>query len=129
MKSIVNKCENCLANCRCNQKELYIPIDIPIIAWKTIATDLFIFNDKTYILLIDLFSCFPVIRQLSGENMKTVLKAMQNVFADFGIPEVIISDNGLCYKSQEFTVSVQGLRLLILLESHTIIKQILLQNI
>ena len=27
---------------------------------------------------------------------------MQNIFADFGIPEVIISDNGQCYKSQEF---------------------------
>ena len=75
-----------MANCRRNQKEPYIPIDIPIVAWKTIATDLFTFNDKTYILMVDLFSHFPVIRQLSGENIKTVLKAIQNVFADFGIP-------------------------------------------
>ena len=37
--------------------------------------------------MVDLFSHFPVIRKLSGENMKTVLKAIQNVFADFGIPE------------------------------------------
>ena len=104
IKSIVNKCEKCLANCRRNQKEPYIPIDIPIVAWKTtcIATDLFVFNDKTYILMVDLFSHFPVIRQLSGENTKTVLKAMQNIFADFGMPETIISDNGPCYKSQEF---------------------------
>ena len=91
-----------MANCRRNQKEPYIPIDIPIVAWKTIATDLFFFNDKTYILMIDLFSCFPVVRQLSGENTKTVLKAMQNVFADFGRPEIIINDNGSCYKSQEY---------------------------
>ena len=34
IKSIFNKCEKCLANCRCNQKESYIPIDIPIVAWK-----------------------------------------------------------------------------------------------
>ena len=107
VKSIVNKCEKCLANCRLNQKEPYIPIDIPIIAWKTIAwktiaMDLFMFQDKTYILMIDLFSHFPVVRQLFGENTRTVLKAMQNVFTDFGIPEAIISDNGPCYKSQEF---------------------------
>ena len=102
LKSIVNKCEKCLANCRRNKKEPYIPIDIPTVALKMIVTDLFIFNDKTYILMIDLFSHFPVVRQLSGENMETVLKARQNVFADFGIPEVIISDNGPCYKSQEF---------------------------
>ena len=102
IKSIVNKCEKCLANCRHNQKEPYIPIDIPIFAWKTIAMDLFMFQDKTYILMIDLFLHFPVVRQLSGENTRTVLKAMQNVFADFGIPEAIISDNGPCYRSQEF---------------------------
>ena len=53
-------------------------------------------------LIVDLFSHFPVVRQLSGENTKTVLKAMQKVLADFGIPETIISDNGPCYKSQEF---------------------------
>ena len=55
IKSIVNKCEKCLANCRCNQKEPFIPIDIPIVAWKTVATDLFILNDKTYILVILIF--------------------------------------------------------------------------
>ena len=32
IKSIVYKCEKCLADCRHNQKEPYIPIDIPIVA-------------------------------------------------------------------------------------------------
>ena len=102
IKSIVNKCEKCQAHCRHNQKEPYIPIDIPMVAWKTIATDLFMFQDKTYILIIDLFSCFPVVRQLHGESTKVVLNALKDVFRNFGIPESIISDNGPCYKSQEF---------------------------
>ena len=102
IKSIVNKCEKCLAHCRCNQKEPYIPSDIQIVAWKTIATDLFVFQDKTYILIIDLFSCFPVVRQLCGESTKLVLDALKDIFSDFGIPKSIISDNGPCYKSQEF---------------------------
>ena len=59
-------------------------------------------SDKTNILMIDLFLHIPVVRQLSGENTRTVLKTVQNIFADFGIPEAIISDNGPCYKSQEF---------------------------
>ena len=81
---------------------MYIPIDIPIIAWKTIATDLFVFQDKTYMVAEDLFSRFPVVRQLCRESTKLVLDALKDVFSDFGIPETIISDNGLCYKSQEF---------------------------
>ena len=99
IKSIINKCEKCLAHCRHNQKEPYIPIDIPIVAWKTVATDLFMFQDSTYILTIDLFSHFPVVRQLSGESTKLVLDALKGIFSNFGIPETIISDNGLCYKS------------------------------
>ena len=70
IKSIVNKCEKCLANCRHNQKELHIPIDIPIVAWKTVTTDLFVFQDKTYVVAVDLFSRFPVVRQLHGESTK-----------------------------------------------------------
>ena len=102
IKSIVNKCEKCLIHCRHNQKEPNIPIDIPIVAWKTMATDLFVFQDKTYIIIIDLFSRFPVVKQLRGENTKIVLDALKDKFSDFGIPETIISNNGPCYKSQEF---------------------------
>ena len=54
--------------------------------------------------MVDLFSHFPVVRQLSGENTKLVLDALKGIFSDFGIPETIISDNGPCYKSQEFNV-------------------------
>ena len=45
-----------------------------------------------------------MIRQLSGENTKLVLEALKSIFSDFGIPETIISDNGPCYKSQEFNI-------------------------
>ena len=68
----------------------------------TYSIDLFIFQDKTYMIIMDLFSTFPVVRQLCGESTKLVLDALKDVFSDFGIPETIISDYGPCYKSQEF---------------------------
>ena len=77
-------------------------MDIPIVAWKTVTTDPFMFQEKMYILIIDLFSCFPVVRQLCRESTKLVLDALKDIFSDFGIPESIISGNGPCYKSQEF---------------------------
>ena len=55
-----------------------------------------------YILITDLFSHFPVVRQLCGESTKLVLDALKDIFSDFGIPEAIISDNGPSYKSQKF---------------------------
>ena len=89
IKTIVNKCEKCLANCCHNQEEPYIPFDIPIVAQKTIATDLFVFQHKTYMVVVDLFSRFPVIRQLHGESTKLVLNASKSIFSDFGMPENI----------------------------------------
>ena len=35
-------------------------------------------------------------------STKLVLNALKAIFSDSGIPETIFSDNGLCYKSQEF---------------------------
>ena len=56
-----------------------------------------------HIVVVDLFSRFPVVRQLHGESTKLVLDALKDVFSDFGIPETITSDNGPCYKSQKFS--------------------------
>ena len=68
-----------------------------------VASDLFVFNDKTFILVVDLFSRFPVIRKLAGESTHVVLEAIKDIFSNFGIAETIITDNGPCYKSQEFS--------------------------
>ena len=102
IKSMVQHCEKCLMNCRQNQKEPDILIEIPIVTWKVIASDLFVFNGKTFILVVDLFSRFPVIRRLAGESSSVVLEAIKDILCDFGLPETIITDNGSCYKSQEF---------------------------
>ena len=57
-----------------------MPIEIPIIAWKMVATDLFVFNDKTYNLVIDLFSHFLVIGKLAGESTRVVLDTIKEIF-------------------------------------------------
>ena len=76
-------CEKCLANCQRNQKEPFRPFDIPIVAWKTVAMDLFVFQDKTNMVVVDLFSCFPVVRQLHGENTKLALNAFERCIQQF----------------------------------------------
>ena len=99
-KHLVNKYSHCLEDSKCNQKEPHVPFVIPIVAWKTIASDLFTFDSKSYLLVIDLFSHFPVVRLLPNETAKSVILEVH--VHQFGIPETIISDNGPCYKSQEF---------------------------
>ena len=47
------------------------------------CTDLFMFQDKTYVVVVDLFSQFPVVSQLHGESTKLVLNALKGVFSYF----------------------------------------------
>ena len=68
--------------------------------------------------MIDLVLHFPVIWQLSNENMKTVLKAMQNVLASYGIPEIKISDNGPCIKAMSSMNSATNFTLIMSLVLH-----------
>ena len=77
VKHSVKKCAKCLENCRHNQKEPYISFDIPIIAWKTVATDLFFYDSKCYLLVIDFFARFPVVRLLPNETTKFVLNCLK----------------------------------------------------
>ena len=61
----------------------YVLFDIPIIAWKTVASDLFVFNDKSYLMIIDLFSWFPVVRSLYNVTTKAILNCLKLVFSDW----------------------------------------------
>ena len=111
IKSMVQHCEKCLMTCRQNKKEPDIPIEIPIVTWKVITSDLFVFNDKTFILVIDLFSRFPVIRRLASESSRVVLEAIKDILCDFGMLETINLTMVPAIKARNSSIFVQDLRL------------------
>ena len=52
--------------------------------------------------MVDVTSCFPVVRVLSNETSRSVINALKGIYCDFGLPKRILSDNGPCFKSHEF---------------------------
>ena len=46
---------------------------------------------------------FPVVRILKNEMATGVINALKGIYCDFGLPKRIISKNGPCYKSKEFS--------------------------
>lgn len=75
---------------------------LPDYPWQKIGTDLFQLKGVTYLLLVDYFSRYPEIHKLKTTNSSEVIKVMKTVFARFGIPEIVLSDNGPQYASQKF---------------------------
>ena len=65
--------------------------------------DLFTFENGMFLLIVDVTSRFPVVRILSNESTRSVLNVLKGVYCDFRLPKRVLTDNGSCFRSQEFS--------------------------
>uniref|UniRef100_A0A3Q4MK41 Integrase catalytic domain-containing protein n=1 Tax=Neolamprologus brichardi TaxID=32507 RepID=A0A3Q4MK41_NEOBR len=72
--------------------------ELPTAPWKKVGTDLFHFNGKDYLLVIDYYSNFPEIALLTSTTANNVNTHVKSIFARHGIPETVISDNEYGFK-------------------------------
>ena len=94
-----------ISECQTHQnsqpKEPAILPEIPPRPWHTISSDLFLHRSRWYIIVTDLYSKFPFIRQIRDTSSKSVIDAMRGIFSEHGIPSEIITDNGTHFTSAE----------------------------
>ena len=102
IEALVGSCSICLERRSSNAKESMLSHPIPERPWQTVATDLFTWHSTDYIVLVDYYSRYFEVEKVTNLTSATVIKKMKSMFARFGIPQTVISDNGPCYSSQEF---------------------------
>ena len=56
-------------------------------------------------------SRFPVIRHLTSMTAKAVAEHLKAIFSEFGVPDVLISDNGPCCTGEQFKVAMRKLNI------------------
>ncbi len=103
IEKIVENCTTCLEYRTAQQKELLHPHEIPVRPWQVVATDLFVWNNTNYVLVVNYYSKHFEVAQLSNTKSPTVIRHIKSMFARHGIPEVVISDNDPQYTAEEFT--------------------------
>ena len=69
--------------------------EIPIFPWTKLATGMFYFEGDSYLLIIDYTSQFPIMQKLTLMIGHNVAEHFKQIFAKYGWPDTIISDNGL----------------------------------
>ena len=75
---------------------------VPPHPWHMLGTDLFYFRKQDFLILIDYFSKFLVVRKLPNSTSNAAIKELGLIFMEFRKPFILCSDNGPCYASQEF---------------------------
>ncbi|XP_060594114.1 uncharacterized protein K02A2.6-like [Ruditapes philippinarum] len=102
IKKKVLECPICIEHRCSNPKEPLRPNKIPDRPWQICATDLFHWNNSDYVLLVDAYSKYFEVSQISSTKSSTVINKLKSFFSRHGIPEVLFSDNGPCYSAESF---------------------------
>ena len=76
--------------------------EVPIFPWTKVATDIFHFEGNSYLLLVDYTSCFPIMRKPKSMTAQHIADHIKQLFAKYGWPDALVSDNGPCYASEIF---------------------------
>ena len=99
---LVSNCSTCLHHANANQHEPLHPHEIPSRPWQKVGTDLFDWNGKPHLIVVDYYSRYPEVSELRNTKARTVINKTKSIFSRHGIPESVVSDNGTQYSSEEY---------------------------
>ena len=102
LKDLIDKCSICQSVKPEQASEPLQPHPVPDRPWQRVATDLFTFENRNYLVLVDYYSNFIELDYLSDTSSQTVIHKLKMHFARHGVPDYVVSDNGLQYTSSEF---------------------------
>lgn len=76
-----------------HDRETLHPNDFAGLPWQVFGTELFEFSGQMYLLVTDFYSKYFKIDLLCQNTAVCVIKNLKKIFARFGIPEKVASDN------------------------------------
>ena len=102
LREYVAKCDICLLHQTAQQKEPLMQHEVVAQPWSKIGADLCELNSRTLFVICDYYSNYIEIAKLSSVTSHSIIKEMKAVFARYGIPDIVVTDNGPQFASAEF---------------------------
>lgn len=102
IREVVKSCDTCLRYQQAPEKLPLLQPDLPTRPWEKLGTDLFEYKDKRYLMVVDYYSRFPLVRQIPDIRAETVCQAFTAVTTEYGLPSTIQADSGTQFTSEPF---------------------------
>ena len=96
-------CTSCLSQEKEGRKEPLISVPVPEFPFEVIGIDPFELNGHSYVAVVDYLTKWPVVRQMDRVRSGSLIGVLEEVFAEYGIPRRIVSDNGPQFTGVVFT--------------------------
>ena len=107
LKEMVEKCDICQSQQNSTASVQKYVSEVPH-PWHTLGSDLFYFQRIDFLVVVDYFSKYLIVRKIPSSTTSAVIRELGMIFSEFGNPLVFRSDNGPCYSSQEFKFFMQN---------------------
>jgi len=98
----VKSCTHCQVHSPAQQREPLMCSPLPENPWEKIGADLFMHKGQSYLAVVDYYSRYLEIIHLTSTTSNAVINKFKNIFARWGIPYEIFSDNGPQFSATEF---------------------------
>ena len=102
VRQMVKDCALCNRHQRAQPKLPAMQPDLPTRPWEKLGSDIFQFNGANYLINVDYYSRFPVIRPLCDISASTVSSHFTSVFPEYGLPLLLTADFGNHFVSEMF---------------------------
>ena len=107
--SLVSTCQACQALRPSNDSARITPSNPATFAMEALGTDIFHCGGKDWLVIVDRYSGFPFVRPLPSMTTAAVIRALEKILWEFGLPNYIRSDGGPQFASAEFRQFLQDL--------------------
>ena len=97
----VKSCYQCLTT-RSQHPEPLLPSPLPDLPWQRLAADFFQLGNRSHLLVVDYYSRFIEVVELSTTTAARTIAQFKSIFARHGIPAELVTDNGPQFSSAEF---------------------------
>lgn len=104
IEQLVKKCESCALAAKAPMKAEICKWPTPSGPWQRIHIDFAGPSNNLYFLVIvDAFSKWPEIIPMKEISTSSTIAILNRLFAQFGVPDMLVSDNGCQFTSAEFS--------------------------
>ena len=102
IENLIKDCISCQATRKQNPPAKLNIMPVPERIWQEINIEYLgpIPNGKYILVIMDQRSCYPEVEFVSSTSADQLLLSLDRIFSSYGLPEVIIMDNGPPFKAQ-----------------------------